>query len=132
MIIGAAFKDIVDVLVQGIIMPPLGLITGKVDFTSLYWNLSGDPSQTLAEAEAAGDLIVKYGQLLNSTINFLIIALVIFIVIKQINRLNRKEEKKEVKEEKESRKCQYCLMEVDDRATKCPHCTSSIPLKKKK
>lgn len=125
-IIGAAFKQIVDVLVQGIIMPPLGLLTGKVDFTSLYWNLTGDPKQTLAQAQAAGDVIIEYGQLLNSTINFLIIALVIFFVIKQLNRLNKKEE---VKEKKESRKCPYCMSDVNEKATKCPFCTANIPLK---
>jgi len=108
-------------------MPPLGLITGKIDFTSLYWNLTGDPGRTLVEAEAAGDVILKYGELVNSVINFLIIAVVIFIVIKQMNRLYVKNEVKE--EKKVSRKCKFCLQEVHEKATRCPHCTSQLTSK---
>jgi large conductance mechanosensitive channel len=123
-VIGAAFKDIVDILVGGIIMPPLSLLTGKFDFTTLYWNITGDSERTIAEAQEMGDVIIKYGELVNSIINFLVIAIVIFIVIKQLNRLNRKEEVKEKK--KIVRKCPFCFQEVHEKATKCPHCTSSL------
>ncbi len=125
-VIGAAFKDIVDILVQGIIMPPLGLLTGKFDFTTLYWNITGDSEQTIAQAEEMGDIIIKYGQLVNSIINFLIIAIVIFIVIKQLNKLYKKSEEKEVKKIK--RKCEFCFQEIHDKATRCPHCTSELTL----
>ncbi len=124
-VIGAAFKDIVDILVQGIIMPPLSLLTGKFDFTTLYWNITGDSQRTIAEAEEMGDIIVKYGELVNNIINFLIIAIVIFIVIQQLNRLYRKDEKKEIKKK---RKCEFCFQEVHDKATRCPHCTSKLTL----
>lgn len=123
-VIGAAFKDIVDVLVKGIIMPPLGLLTGQIDFTSLYWNISGDSNLTITEAEEAGDVILKYGELINSIITFLIIAIVIFIVVRQMNRLYRKEEVK--KEKKIERKCPFCLQEIHKKATRCPHCTSDL------
>ena len=123
-VIGAAFKNIVDILVQGIIMPPLSLLTGKFDFTSLYWNITGDSARTIAEAEAMGDIIIKYGQLVNSIINFVIIAVVIFIVIKQLNRLHRKDEVEEKK--KKVRKCKFCFQEVHEKATRCPHCTSNL------
>lgn len=123
-VIGAAFKDIVDVLVQGIIMPPLGLLTGQIDFTSLYWNITGDPTLTLAEAEEVGDVILKYGELINTILTFLIIAVVIFIIIKQMNRLYRKEEVK--KEKKKIRKCPFCLQEINEKATRCPYCTSKL------
>ena len=126
-VIGAAFRDIADVLVQGIIMPPLGLLTGQIDFTSLYWNISGDSNLTITEAEEAGDVILKYGELINTIITFLIIALVIFIVVKQMNRLYRKEEVK--KEKKILRKCPFCLQEVHEKATRCPHCTSKLEKK---
>ena len=128
-VIGAAFKDIVDVLVQGIIMPPLGLLTGQIDFTSLYWNITGDPALTIAEAEEVGDVILKYGELINTMITFLIIALVIFIVVKQMNRLYRKEEVE--KEKKVVRKCPFCLQEIHEKATRCPHCTSKLDKKSK-
>lgn len=127
-VIGAAFKDIVDVLVQGIIMPPLGLLTGQIDFTSLYWNITGDSALTIAQAEEAGDVILKYGELINTIITFLIIAIVIFVVVKQMNRLYRKEEGK--KEKKVTKKCPFCLQEIHEKATRCPHCTSQLDRKK--
>ncbi len=128
-VIGAAFKDIVDVLVQGIIMPPLGMLTGKIDFTSLYWNITGDGNLTIAEAEEAGDVILKYGEFINTIITFFIIAVVIFIIVKQMNRLYRKEEVK--KEKKVVRKCTFCLQEINNKATRCPHCTSKLDVGKK-
>ncbi len=128
-VIGAAFKDIVDILVQGIIMPPLSLITGKLDFTSLYWNITGDPEISIAQAEEMGDVIIKYGELVNNVINFLVIAVVIFIVIKQLNRLHRKSEDKGIKKEK--RKCEFCFQEIHRKATRCPHCTSALTLTSK-
>jgi len=123
-VIGAAFRDIVDVLVSGIIMPPISLLTGKVDFTNMYWNITGDSAMTLAEAEEAGEIIVKYGEFLNTVINFLIIALVIFIVVRQLNRLHRREEEKKQKEE--VKKCEFCFEKVHKNATRCPHCTSVL------
>lgn len=125
-VIGAAFKDIVDILVKGIIMPPLSLLTGKIDFTSLYWNITGDPELTIAEAEELGDVILKYGELVNTVINFFVIAIVIFVVVKQMNRLYKKDEEK--KEKKIVRKCEFCFQEIHQKATRCHHCTSKLTL----
>jgi large conductance mechanosensitive channel len=90
-IIGAAFGKIVDSLVKDIIMPPIGLVTGKVDFASLYVNLSGKPYGTLAEAQKAGAATINYGQFINNVITFLIVAFAVFLMVKLINRLRREE-----------------------------------------
>ncbi|MBK9964597.1 MAG: large-conductance mechanosensitive channel protein MscL [Holophagales bacterium] len=88
-VIGGAFGKIVNSLVADVVMPPIGLLLGKVDFTNLFVNLSGTPVASLAEAKAKGLATLNYGVFLNTSFEFLIIALTIFIVIKQINRLKR-------------------------------------------
>ena len=88
-VIGGAFGKIVNSLVADVIMPPIGLLLGKVDFTNLFVNLSGTPAASLAEAKAKGLATLNYGVFLNTTIEFLIIAFAIFVVVKQINRLKR-------------------------------------------
>ncbi len=90
-IIGAAFGKIVDSAVKDIIMPPIGLITGKVDFASLYINLSGKPYASLQEAQKAGAATINYGLFLNNVISFVIVAFVVFLMVRAINRLRRKE-----------------------------------------
>ena len=90
-IIGAAFGKIVDSAVKDIIMPPIGLITGKTDFSSLYINLSGKTYATLQEAQKAGAPTINYGLFLNNVISFVIVAFVVFLMVKAINRLRRKE-----------------------------------------
>lgn len=121
-IIGAAFGKIVSSLVSDILMPPLGLIMGKIDFSNLFINLSDTKVTTLAEAKAANVPVVAYGQFLNSVIDFLIVAFAIFMLVKQVNRLMVKPEEPK----KEPRLCSYCKSEVHDEATKCPHCASDI------
>lgn len=126
-IIGGAFGKIVTSLVNDIIMPVIGRLVGKVDFSNLYINLSGQQFNSLQEAQAAGAATINYGLFLNNLINFLIIAFSIFIVIKQINKLkNFTMKKEEVKVEATEKDCPYCCTKIDIKATRCPHCTSVL------
>lgn len=120
-IIGGAFNKIITSLVTNVIMPPIGLILGKVDFSNLYLNLSSRQYSSLAEATKAGAPLIKYGEFLNSVIDFLIVAFVIFIFIKQMNKLHKGRSKPP-----STRACPYCLEEVALKATRCPHCTSEL------
>ena len=121
-IIGAAFGKIVSSLVEDMLMPPLGLILGKVDFSNLFLNLSGGDFKSLAEAKAAGAATLNYGVFLNNIISFLVVALAIFLLIKQLNRL-----KAEPPPTPPSMKdCPYCLSPVPLKATRCAHCTSEL------
>lgn len=122
-IIGAAFGKIVTSLVDDVIMPPIGLILGKVDFSNLFINLSSTEVMTLAEAKAAGLPVIAYGAFLNTLVNFLIVAFAIFLLIKQVNRVVKK---KEEEPEAPKRHCPYCMSEIADEATRCPHCTSEL------
>ncbi|SHK55941.1 large conductance mechanosensitive channel [Selenomonas ruminantium] len=122
-IIGAAFGKIVTSFVNDILMPPIGLILGHVDFSNLFINLSGTPAATLAEAKAAGLPVIAYGSFLNVVIDFLIVAFAIFMLIKQVNRLMPQKEEEPAKD---PRLCPYCKTEIPDEATKCPHCTSNL------
>ena len=126
-VIGGAFGKIVTSLVNDIIMPVIGRLVGKVDFSNLYINLSGQQFNSLQEAQAAGAATINYGLFLNNLINFLIIAFSIFIVIKQINKLkNFTMKKEEVKVEATEKDCPYCCTKIDIKATRCPHCTSVL------
>lgn len=126
-VIGGAFGKIVTSLVNDIIMPVVGSLVGKVDFSNLYINLSGQQFNSLQEAQAAGAATINYGLFLNNLINFLIIAFSIFIVIKQINKLkNFTKKKEEVKAEATEKDCPYCYTKIDIKATRCPHCTSVL------
>ena len=122
-IIGAAFGGIVNSLVNDIIMPPIGLLLGKVDFSNLFLTLSGASFNTVAEAKTNGAVTLNYGLFVNTVINFLIVAFAIFIVIRQVNRLKRKTEAPAVPSAKV---CIYCKMTVAIDATRCPHCTSEL------
>lgn len=121
-IIGSAFTKIVNSLVNFIIMPPIGKLLGGIDFSNLFINLSSTHVNTLQEASAANIPVIAYGAFLNTVIDFLIIALVIFILIKQINRFAPKTDEKE----KIVRKCPFCKEVIADDATRCPHCTSEL------
>lgn len=121
-IIGAAFGKIVSSLVDDVIMPPIGLILGHVDFSNLFINMSSTEVTTFAEAKALGLPIIAYGAFLNTLVNFLIIAFAVFMLIKQVNRLMPKKEEVTV----EPHLCPYCLSEVKEEATRCPHCTSEL------
>jgi large conductance mechanosensitive channel len=121
-IIGAAFGRIVTSLVADIIMPPIGLALGKVDFSTLFLNISGKDYPTLAAAKAANAATINYGIFLNTVFDFLIVALVIFLLVRQINRWN-KPEPPPVPTTKE---CPYCVSAISPRATRCPNCTSEM------
>lgn len=121
-IIGAAFGKIVTSFVNDIIMPPIGLLLGKVDFSSLFINLSSQHYATLAEAKAANAATINYGLFINTVLDFLIVALAVFFVIKQANRFKRQE----VAPAPTTKECPYCFMSVPLKATRCPHCTAEI------
>lgn len=119
-IIGTSFAKVVASLVTDIIMPPIGLLLGQIDFSSLYLNISGRPYPTLSEAEAAGIPIIRYGLFLNSVIGFLIVAAVIFGVVKVINRFR-------AAAAPSTRECPFCISNVSLRAVKCSSCGSALP-----
>jgi large conductance mechanosensitive channel len=123
-IIGAAFGKIVTSLVNDIVMPPVGLLLGRVDFSSLFINLSGQPYASLAEAKAAGAPTINYGVFLNSVIDFVIVAFAIFLLVRSINRLSRQPEA--TPEAPTTRECPFCLSSIPLRATRCPQCTSTL------
>ena len=122
-VIGAAFGRVVSSLVNDILMPPLGLLLGKVDFSSLFINLSGKAYGSVAEAKAAGAATINYGIFINSIIDFIIVAFAIFIVVKQMNRLTAKPAPAAVPTTKE---CPYCVTTIPIKATRCPACTSEL------
>ena len=122
-IIGAAFGKIITSFVNDILMPPIGLLLGKVDFTNLFISLTGVKYTSLAEAQEAGALTLNYGLFIKNIIDFLIVAFVIFLMIRAINRLSRKEEKPA---EETTRECPFCLTNISKKATRCPNCTSEV------
>ncbi len=123
-IIGMAFGAIVTSLVNDIIMPPIGLLLHKVDFPNLFINLSGTHYASLAEAKKAGAAVIAYGTFVNLIINFLIVALVLFLLIRQVNRLKRKPETVPIVPT--TKECPYCLSSIPLKASRCPHCTSEL------
>jgi large conductance mechanosensitive channel len=123
-IIGGAFGKVISSLVTDILMPPLGLILGKVDFNNLYINMSDTPYASLAEAQAAGAPTLTYGVFINTIINFLIVAAAIFLIIKLANRLQRL--KPAEKPAPTTKECPYCISNIPIKATRCPNCTSEI------
>lgn len=123
-IIGGAFGKIVTSLVNDMIMPVIGLLIGKVDFTNLFISLDGNHYPSLEAAQKATVPTVNYGIFINTIIEFLIISFSIFIVIRQLNRFKKKEEKVEVAPA--TKTCPYCYTEIHLDATRCPNCTSSI------
>ncbi len=123
-IIGAAFGKIITSFVNDILMPPIGLLLGRVDFTNLFINLSGQPYGSLEEAQAAGAATINYGLFLNTVLDFIIVAFVIFLLIRQVNRLKRESEA--LPAEPTTKECPYCLSTIPIKATRCPQCTSEI------
>ena len=123
-IIGAAFGKIVTSFVNDILMPPVGLLLGKVDFTNLFINLSGQPYATLADAKAAGAATINYGLFINAVLDFVIIAFVIFLIVRQVNRMRRKPAA--VPAEPTTKECPYCFSVIPIKALRCPNCTSDL------
>ncbi len=126
-IIGGAFNAIVTSLVKDIIMPPLGLILKNINFTDLFISLNGQAYPTLKDAQDAGAPTVNYGLFIQNTINFLIIAFVIFLLIRAVNHLQTlKPAPETVPAAPTTKECPYCLSTVPLKATRCPHCTSEL------
>lgn len=134
-IIGAAFGKIVDSLVKDIVLPPIGVLVGNMDFSNLFWVLKDVPGHegeyaSLAQATAAGATTLNIGNFLNVSISFLIIAFVVFILVKAINKVECKILKKEADEAaakaKKVKVCPFCREEIDIEAVRCPHCTSHL------
>ena len=122
-IIGAAFGKIVSSLVDDIIMPPIGRMLGNVDFANLFVNLSDKEYPSVAAAKAAGAATVNYGIFFNTILNFLIIAFVLFLIIRQINALKKQEPAAAAPTTKD---CPHCLSAIPLKATKCAHCTADL------
>ncbi len=122
-IIGAAFGKIITSFVADVLMPPIGMLMGGMDFSNLFVTLSGGEFASLAAAKEAGAATLNYGVFLNTVIDFLIVAFAIFLVIKQVNRFKRKEEAAPAPDTKE---CPFCASAIAIKATRCPHCTSQL------
>jgi large conductance mechanosensitive channel len=126
-IIGGAFGTIVKSLVADVIMPPIGLLLGGVDFSDLFVTLKegakAGPYATLASAQEAGAVIISYGLFINSVISFLIVAFAVFLLIKSLNKLQIE---KPVTAEETTKECPFCRSAIAIKATRCPHCTSDL------
>jgi large conductance mechanosensitive channel len=127
-IIGAAFGRIVTTLVEGVLMPPIGLAIGRIDFGSLFAVLDeskGVPA-SLADAKAKGIPVIAYGQLINDVISFLIVALCVFMIVRQVNRIQSAFDKPVPAGAPTTKECPYCVETISIRATRCPHCTAQV------
>ena len=120
-IIGAAFGVIVTSLVNDIIMPPIGMALGKVDFKDLFVALNGQSYPTLKAAKDAAAPVIAYGQFLNTILNFVIVAFAVFLVVKQVNRF-----KKPAAAAPSTKECPYCASSIAEKAVRCPQCTSQL------
>lgn len=123
-IIGAAFGKIIGSFVEDILMPPIGMLLGKVDFSNLFVSLTGQSYDSLAAAKAAGAATINYGVFFNHVFNFLIVAFAIFLLIKQVNRLKREEAASPTVPT--TKDCPYCLSAIAIKATRCAHCTAEL------
>jgi large conductance mechanosensitive channel len=122
-IIGAAFGKIITSLVNDVIMPPIGLLLGKVDFRNLFVNLSGISYGSREEAQAAGAPTINYGLFINTVIDFIIVAFAIFMLVRLINKVLQP---KPVAAAPATKVCGYCISNIPVKATRCPHCTSEL------
>jgi large conductance mechanosensitive channel len=123
LVVGAAFGKIVTSFVGDILMPPLGLLLGHVDFSNLFINLSAKHYDSLAEAKAAGAATLNYGLFINTVLDFLIVAFAVFLLVRQVNRLIHKPAPPAAPTTKD---CPYCATPIPLKATRCPHCTSEL------
>jgi large conductance mechanosensitive channel len=127
-IIGAAFGRIVSTLVEGILMPPIGLMLGGVDFSSLFVVLDsskGIPA-SLADAKTKAIPVIAYGQLINEVISFLIVAFAVFLLVKQVNRIKSSVDRPAPAAAPVTKECPYCASTISIKATRCPNCTSEL------
>lgn len=123
-VVGGAFTSIVNSAVNDLLMPVLGLLTGRINFSDLYISLDGIKYDSLAAAQEVGAPVFAYGSFIQSLIQFLIIAFAVFMLVKSINALHKKKE--EPAAAPTTKKCPHCMSEIDIHATKCPHCTSDL------
>jgi large conductance mechanosensitive channel len=122
-VLGASFGGIVTSFVNDVLMPPIGLLLGRVDFSNLFISLTGRHFDSVAAAKVAGAATLNYGMFLNTVINFVIIAFAIFLLVRQVNRLRGPAPAPAVAALKP---CAYCCSEIPLAATRCPHCTSQL------
>ena len=120
-VVGAAFGKIANSFVSDVFMPPLGIILGKVDFSDLFFDLSGTSHPTLAAAKAAGAATINYGMFINTIVQFLIVSFAMFMLIRQINKLEKKPEPTPT-----SKPCPLCFSNIPIKAIRCPNCTSDL------
>ena len=123
-IIGAAFGKIIGSFVEDILMPPIGMLLGRVDFSNLFVSLTGQSYDSLAAAKAAGAATINYGVFFSHVFNFLIVAFAIFLLIRQVNRLKRAEAAPPAAPT--TKDCPYCLSAIAIKATRCAHCTAEL------
>ncbi len=123
-IVGAAFGNIVTSFVNDILMPPVGMLVGNVDFTDLFITLSRESYESLAAATEAGAATLNYGVFINTILDFVIIAFAMFLIVRQVNRLQRAKE--EEPQEPTTKECPHCLSIIPIGATRCPQCTSQL------
>jgi len=123
-VVGASFGGIVTSLVNDILMPPIGLLLGRMDFSNLFVNLTPHPYETLAAAKAAGAATLNYGVFLNTLINFLVVAFAIFLLVRQVNKMRAKPTPAPAGPA--MKQCPYCCSPILAEATRCPHCTSEL------
>ena len=121
-IIGAAFGKVVSSFVADVLMPPIGLLLGGLDFSSLFISLSGQAFPTVAAAKAAGAPTINYGIFISTVLDFIIVAFVIFLLIRQVNRMK----KPEAPAAPTTKDCPYCLSKIPIKAARCAHCTSDV------
>lgn len=125
-IIGGAFQKIINSMVNDIIMPVITLLTGGINFTDWFITLNGKSYATLAEAQAAGAATINYGTFITEVITFVIMAFVIFMMVKTMNKMANLKKKEEVVEAVTTKVCPFCKSEISIEATRCPHCTSEL------
>jgi large conductance mechanosensitive channel len=127
-ILGAAFGKIVTTLVEGVIMPPFGLILGRIDFASLFYVLDASKGlpASLAEAKTKGIPVIAYGQMINDVITFVIVAAAVFLLVKQVNRIKSGVEQPAAAAAPTTRECPFCVSTISKLATRCPNCTSQL------
>jgi len=121
-IIGAAFGKIVTSFVTDVLMPPIGVLLGKVDFTNLFVDLKGGQYPTLAAAKAAGAATINYGVFLNTIVDFLLVAFVVFLIVRQANKLRRQP----APAPPSTKECGFCFTSIPIKAVRCPNCTSQL------
>jgi large conductance mechanosensitive channel len=125
-IIGAAFGRVVTTMVEGILMPPIGLLVGGIDFSSLFFVLDGSSPPSLVVAREQGVPVIAYGQFVNDVLTFVVVALAVFLVVKQVNRIKSGIDTPPPAAEPTTKECAFCASTISIRATRCPNCTSQL------